>query len=456
MAQQPVVFKYGTRAQYDALAEKATNALYFLTDTGEIYRGAVNLARGSHYEGELTAEDNGNKMAVIARVLGTQPAVKDDIFVVKELIANDKYSHTSYIFDGANWKAMDGNYNAENVYFDENIMITTAVGNIGLTNGSAEIPASGKNLKQVFEAIWTKENLEPIVTNPAISLTASSNASGEVGSTFTRPTATLKITGLGKYEFGSKDSAGNFYEPDTTNVTFSEMQVGIGSTAAALTDEKSTTETGSFVKDKSITYTVSETDMPSNVFTDSAITVAFSADATHGGSEQKALSNLGNFVTDDGAQAADYASAGKAMASTTLKKENVKWTATGYRSFFYGAVDSATADAPIDSALIRGLTNGGAYNSSKTLTITAADVPGAKRILIAYPKASVTTTRKGLTGAIITSSLNYDALANGNYVKQAEVEVAGADGYATTVPYIVWKYEPDALDSTEVHKITLA
>lgn len=32
----PVVFKYGTRAQYDALAEKASNALYFLTDTGEL------------------------------------------------------------------------------------------------------------------------------------------------------------------------------------------------------------------------------------------------------------------------------------------------------------------------------------------------------------------------------------------------------------------------------------
>ena len=52
------------------------------------------------------------------------------------------------------WAAMDGNYNAENVYFDENILITTAVGNIGLTNGQGTIPAAGKNIKQVFEALW--------------------------------------------------------------------------------------------------------------------------------------------------------------------------------------------------------------------------------------------------------------------------------------------------------------
>ena len=98
MAKIPVVFKYGTRAQYDALATKDEHALYFLTDTGEIYRGAVNLARGSHFEGELTADD-ADDMAVIARVLNGQPAVQDDIFVVKSLIADGKYSYTSYIYD---------------------------------------------------------------------------------------------------------------------------------------------------------------------------------------------------------------------------------------------------------------------------------------------------------------------------------------------------------------------
>ena len=49
---------------------------------------------------------------------------------------------------------MDGNYNAENVYFDEDLMTTTAVGVIKLTNGQATIPAAGKNLKEVFNTIF--------------------------------------------------------------------------------------------------------------------------------------------------------------------------------------------------------------------------------------------------------------------------------------------------------------
>ena len=58
MALLPVVLKYGLRAEYDSLQEKSSNVLYFLTDTGEIYRGDVNLARGSHYEGIRTIKED--------------------------------------------------------------------------------------------------------------------------------------------------------------------------------------------------------------------------------------------------------------------------------------------------------------------------------------------------------------------------------------------------------------
>jgi len=43
---------------------------------------------------------------------------------------------------------MDGNYNAENVYFAEDIDVTTTVGLItSLTNGKATWQCGGKNLK---------------------------------------------------------------------------------------------------------------------------------------------------------------------------------------------------------------------------------------------------------------------------------------------------------------------
>jgi hypothetical protein len=174
--------------------------------------------------------------------LPTTEVAVGDTGIVKTLISGDKYSYTGYVYTANGWAAMDGNYNAENVYFDENILITTAVGNVGLTNGQGTIPAAGKNIKQVFEALWAKEDLTITVNQPSISLSVSSNAEGEVGSTFTRPTATVKITGLGNYEYGSKDDAGKVYTKDNgTGVSFTEMKVGFGSALSGLTDANSKT-----------------------------------------------------------------------------------------------------------------------------------------------------------------------------------------------------------------------
>jgi hypothetical protein len=199
----PVVFKYGTREQYDGLAEKAENALYFLQDTGEIYHGAVNLARGSHYEGVRAEGENDN--AVIARVLGEHVAVKDDIFVIKTLIANDKYSYTSFVYDGANWAAMDGNYSAENVILTDDITATTTVGTITeLTNGSAKFNVKGMSIQKALEKLLAEEK-EPTIADPSYSLTASATTTTkEIGGYITK----INWDGTwsaGSYEYGSKE-----------------------------------------------------------------------------------------------------------------------------------------------------------------------------------------------------------------------------------------------------------
>ena len=64
--------------------------------------------------------------------------VNGDILIIKDKIGNDtnKYQHTAYVFYNNEWTAMDGNYDAENVYFDEDLIVTTKVGTItSLTNG---------------------------------------------------------------------------------------------------------------------------------------------------------------------------------------------------------------------------------------------------------------------------------------------------------------------------------
>ena len=42
-----VIFKQGTRAQYDAIAVKDASTLYWLTDTRELFKGEILYAKGT-------------------------------------------------------------------------------------------------------------------------------------------------------------------------------------------------------------------------------------------------------------------------------------------------------------------------------------------------------------------------------------------------------------------------
>lgn len=389
-----VLFKYGTRADYDALKGNVKdNALYFLTDTGELLRGARNLGQANHYEGIRQAGETDAQ--VITRIVENASLIKNDIFVVKTLIAEDKYSFTAYTYDGTNWCAMDGNYNAENIYFDKNFTVTEAIGTIkDLPNGQATLEAAGKNLKEVLAALFAKEQ-NPTITQPSVAITANKMKAYEVGTKVTPDyTATFNS---GKYQYG----------PAT----------GVAVTAWSVADTDShelTTATGAFPE-----LTVGDN-------TNYKIT----ATATYGdGVAPK--TNLGN----------EYA-AGKIQAGSKSKDSTA---ITGYRSFFYGVVKTDT----LDSAVIRGLTNGGAYNSAKTLTVTVNGADGVG-IVVAVPADS---TRAGIKEVLLTTSMNADITAD--YVVSTAVDVEGANGYIAK-SYKIYFYKPAKLTSGQSHKITLA
>ena len=389
-----VLFKYGKRAEYDALnGNVKDNALYFLTDTGELLRGARNLGQANHYEGIRQAGETDAQ--VITRVVQDHHLIKNDIFVVKTLIAKDKYSFTAYTYDGTNWCAMDGNYNAENIYFDKNFTVTEAIGTIkDLPNGQATLEAAGKNLKEVLAALFAKEQ-NPTITQPSVAITANKMKAYEVGTKVTPDyTATFNS---GKYQYG----------PAT----------GVAVTAWSVTDTDShelTTATGAFPE-----LTVGDN-------TNYKIT----ATATYGdGVAPK--TNLGN----------EYA-AGKIQAGSKSKDSDA---ITGYRSFFYGVVKTDV----LNSAVIRGLTNGGAYNSAKTLTVTVNGADGVG-IVVAVPADS---TRTGVKEVLLTTSMNADITAD--YVVSTPVDVEGANGY-TAKSYKIYFYKPAKLTSGQSHKITLA
>lgn len=103
--------------------------------------------RDTTYSLEPTGEETD------AQLLATIESPKNgDTAIVKRVISGDKTSYTAYVYDGT-WKAMDGNYRADNVYFDDDITYTVAIGTLAKPSGSAKFAAKGKNVEQVLSTL---------------------------------------------------------------------------------------------------------------------------------------------------------------------------------------------------------------------------------------------------------------------------------------------------------------
>lgn len=359
------------------------------------YINDLSTVTANHYEG--TAAEGETDTAVIARVLGETVAEKDDTFIVKRVISGAKTSYTAYVYDGTKWAAMDGNYDASNVYFDNDFVATAPIGVVEIPeSGSTTISAAGKSVKDVLAGIFAKEK-EPAVTNPAVSITASANKAYEVG-TKVSPSYSASLS-AGSYTYG----------PDTgiTAKTWSVTNSG--------SDETLTTATGTFAE-----ITVADN-------TNLSITATATYDA---GAMPK--TNIGNEVP------AKQIKAGSASATANARL-------TGYRNLFYGVVNTEN----LTSDVIRGLTKGGAYTTSKTfdVNVTTADAVG---IVVAYPS---NVPRSGISKVLLTTSMNADVTAD--YKVTTNVDVEGANGY-TAQSYKVYLYKPAKLTVGQTHKITLA
>ena len=135
---------------------------------------------------------------------------KGDIAIITSTIAGDAVQHTAYVYDGSKntWVAMDGNYDATNVYFKNDLVFTTPVGTVTIpSTGSATVEAAGKNLQEVFAGIFAAEDSSNLQeTAPALSISTSLSYV-EVGKTVSP--AFTAVFSDGKYRFG----------PEPTGVT---------------------------------------------------------------------------------------------------------------------------------------------------------------------------------------------------------------------------------------------
>lgn len=352
--------------------------------------GYANDAKtASHYE--VSANDGETDTEAIARALPDTTFNQDDIVIISRVISGTKISKTAYVYDGGAWKALDGNYDAENVYFDADLIATAPIGVVTIpASGSTTISAEGKNVKQVLSSILAQEK-NPTATKPSATITLTNAKAYEVGTTL-NPAYTTKFN-AGSYTYGP-----------ATGITASSYSVSDGTTTKD-------TANGSFD-----TLTVGD-----STNYKLSLTVAY-------GNGAIPKTNLGN----------DYAAAQIKAGNATATSGAI----TGHRSFFYGVDDTDTA---IDSALIRGLTNGGAYGA-KTLATFGAHA-GAKRVIVAVP-----ANKTGVTKVLMPSAMNADATAN--FIQQANVNVEGVNGYTATA-YKVWVYAPASIDASETYSITL-
>lgn len=340
---------------------------------------------------EVTPNEGESDAQALARMV-TNPK-KGDMAVVIRTFVEGKRSYTAYIHDGTGFKAMDGNYSADNVYFDEDLTYTVQFGTLAKPSGSAKFPAKGKNVSQVFASLMAQE-ANPSKTNPAVTFnTQTGFGTFEIGTT-------KNLT------YGASLSPGSYTYGPATGITAKTWEV----TCTGVAGSKSTA-TGTF----------------ENVVAE-ATAKTITAKATYGDGAIP-VTNLGNQYT-----------AGQIKAGSASKTSD---SLVGVRYMFWGPMTDASAE--LNSANIRALAHNKASGTGALSTFGAGE--GAKKVVVAVPAG------RKIDKVLMPSALNADVTAL--FVKQsAQVQVEGANAYAATA-YDVYVYQPASIDAGETYAVTI-
>ena len=346
------------------------------------------------FQVELSENDIDDITAIEAKVIAENAEKQNgDVAIVKSTFAGGKVSYTSYVYDseldveGENtshgWSAMDGNYSATNVFLKNDITLAGDFTSIGNYAKGKKID-KGTSLEALFSGMLQQE-LNPSASIPTASISVS-GGSGEVGSSYTLPTATLTINSVGSYTYGPE-----------TGITFAigDVELKQGSNSIKNTS----------VMAKNSTLKLKATD-EATLYTDSSKSYTFTATASH---SQGAIpvTNLGNNYPD------------KQIAAGSITISDQTATFSGYRYGFAGGTTAST----IDSAIVRSMT---AKKNSKTsmdsqgeaLEFTAA--AGATKVFFAYPST--------WTGTPYFEMFGLAWAENSDFKAKSDIKVADARG----------------------------
>ena len=332
-----------------------------------INEATKNLHTADVYEAEV---DLGADKLAALKALATNP-FKGDFGIVKEKLSPEgKYQYTAYIYDGENWAAMDGNYDAENVYFQKDLTITAPIGVQTIpSSGSKTLATTGKNLKQVLDMIVASEK-NPSTTQPSVTLNSSNIGAKEVGTNIA--IAYSFATNPGSYTYGP-----------TTGVTFSGYE-------ATFNGETLTGASGTFTS--------------MQVVDDTNLSISGKCASSEGAVP---LTNLGNPYE-----------VGKIAAKNYTPS---KGTLTGYRGWFYGYYNGTTAiadPAAITSAQLRAF-------GTKTNFPTTMNTSQMQQMFFAAPKGRVSSVSisNAVNGAPLTVTKGSASVEGANGYTAAEYDL---------------------------------
>ena len=347
---------------------------------------------------QATLEDGESDQDAINRVVGNSLLAAGDIAVVKSLIADDKYQHTAYIYNAEiqAWIAMDGNYSAINVYTNEDIQVTTKVGELAANT----TVGAGTSVADLLVRILSQSK-DPSKTNPKIAaFSVTNNGSGsdfEAGTSITPKWVSTFNNGNYTYKSSVSDIdiipvSGTGVNADSWSITQDNVEIGT---------TKDGTGTAFILGDNTITFKA---------------TVNYSAG-------NFALTNLNKLPTDEVRIAA-----GSTEATASI---------TSYRKMFAGG----TTAADITSDLIRGL---GANKKASTSTFEFKANVGDTKLIFAYPSSLSSTDPNFEYFTMAWESV-------GGFTKlENPVQVADARGGTKgLVNYTVYVYVPAAAYAAE-------
>lgn len=339
---------------------------------------------------EVTPNEGETDAQALARVI-TNPK-KGDMAVVVRTFVEGKQSYTAYIHDGTGFKAMDGNYSAENVYFDKDLKLTEAFGRYKPdASGSVKVPSTGQSVYSLIDDAFSQSR-NPTTTQPSASVSITANS--------------------GTFEIGTKKNLTYSASLNTGAYSYGPTPTGVSATTYTATcDGKTLTgATGTF----------------ENIVADGTKKISISI-----------AHSAGNIPKTN--KGADYAD-GQIKAGT--KTATSSQALVGVRYMFWGPM---TENVALNSANIRALAH---KEESKAKTL-ATFGPGdnAVKVVVAVPAG------RKITKVLLTSSMNADITSS--FAKQTStVSVEGAQGYAGTA-YDIYVYQPASIDKGERYAITI-